>query len=85
MSYYSFSLEGVDFNLTLSSTVITFPPSDVIVDFMFLVFQEGTYEAVEGISLFLEAADGELAVDVSAGRGQVLISDSDSKNWFVIM
>lgn len=59
--------------------MVTFSPSDVVLDFMFLVFQEGTYEDLESFLLFLEPADGEVAVDVSAGRSQVLIVDSDCK------
>ncbi len=70
--------EGLDFNLTLEARTVTFFPGDATLDFSLPVYRDGVYEAVERLSLTLQAQDGETAVQ-AVGGAQVLIVDSDSK------
>lgn len=55
---------------------MTFSASDMTLDFSFLVLQEGIFEEAETVSLFLEPAEGETAVQVP-DTAQVFILDSD--------
>lgn len=78
-----FLSDGLDLNLTLTASTLTFAPDDVLVDFEFRVFVDELFEAPESVTLFLEPEAGESAVEV-LGSALVTILDSDSETIVVV-
>ena len=76
--------EGLDFNLTDPTTVLTFSPGTDTLDYTFLVLRDDLFEDDEVLSFQLEPAAGETAVVVT-GPTQVVILDSDGEITVVCM